>query len=145
PYFLPTEGLNNALITAALAGIEVHLIVPRRSDARLPQIAAFSYVEDLLEAGVHIYLYKEGFLHSKMMMIDGQVASIGSTNMDFRSLENNFEFNGIIYDEPTVQRLEAIFFEDLLQSEPLDLKRWRKRSRIKKFSESFIRLFAPLL
>ncbi|WP_373763748.1 cardiolipin synthase [Porphyromonas loveana] len=145
PYFLPTEGLNNALITAALAGIEVHLIVPRRSDARLPQIAALSYVEDLLEAGVHIYLYKEGFLHSKMMMIDGQVASIGSTNMDFRSLENNFEFNGIIYDEPTVQRLEAIFFEDLLQSEPLDLKRWRKRSRIKKFSESFIRLFAPLL
>lgn len=145
PYFLPTEGLNNALITAALAGIDVHLLVPKRSDARLPQVAAFSYVEDLLQAGVHVHLYTNGFLHSKLIMVDSQVASIGSTNMDFRSLENNFEFNGIIYDEPTVHRLEAIFFEDLLQSEPLDLKRWRKRSRIKKFSESFVRLFSPLL
>lgn len=145
PYFLPTEGLNNALITAALAGIDVHLLVPKRSDARLPQVAAFSYVEDLLQAGVHVHLYTNGFLHSKLIMVDSQVASIGSTNMDFRSLENNFEFNGIIYDEPTVRRLEAIFFEDLLQSEPLDLKRWRKRSRIKKFSESFVRLFSPLL
>lgn len=108
-------------------------------------MAAFSYVEDLLQAGVHVHLYTNGFLHSKLIMVDSQVASIGSTNMDFRSLENNFEFNGIIYDEPTVRRLEAIFFEDLLQSEPLDLKRWRKRSRIKNSANPLFAFFSPLL
>lgn len=145
PYFLPTEGLNNALITAALAGVEVYLLVPKNSDARLPQVAAFSYVEDLLRAGVHVHFYTAGFLHSKLMMIDGEIASIGSTNMDFRSLENNFELNGIIYDKTTVSQLEECFFEDLLQSEALDLKRWQKRSRFRKFRESFVRLFSPLL
>ncbi len=145
PYFLPTDGLNNALQTAALAGIDVRLILPKKSDAHLPQLAGLTYIEDLLDAGVKVYFYRKGFIHSKLMTVDGQVASIGSTNMDFRSLENNFEFNGLVYDTDLVQRLENIFLDDMVYCEEIDLDRWRMRPRLERFTQSVVRLFSPLL
>ena len=100
PYFLPTEIILFALQTAAHAGIDVRLIVPRRSDAKLAEWASRSYLLEAMDAGVKVYLYGAGFNHSKMMVSDDLVATVGSTNVDFRSFENNFEANAFFYDEP---------------------------------------------
>lgn len=145
PYFLPTETLNNAIIAAALAGINVHLLIPKKSDTKIAQIASLSYLEDLLEAGVKVSFYTGGFLHAKMVVVDDKVASVGSTNMDFRSLEHNFELNAMIYSQPMVEELRDCVNNLFETSERVALERWKKRSKLQKFVESCIRLFAPLL
>ena len=145
PYFLPTENLNNALITAALAGVKVELMIPDRTDSRLTTYAANSYLAQLLEAGVEVYRYQAGFLHSKLLLIDERIASIGSANMDFRSLEHNFEIAGILYDEGMTRRLRQIFEEDKRSCLRLETESWAQRGWRVRFAESFMRLFAPLL
>ena len=145
PYFLPTENLNNALITAALAGVKVELMIPDRTDSRLTTYAANSYLAQLLEAGVEVYRYQAGFLHSKLLLIDERIASIGSANMDFRSLEHNFEIAGILYDEGMTRRLRQIFEEDKRSCLRLEAESWAQRGWRVRFAESFMRLFAPLL
>lgn len=145
PYFLPTENLNNALITAALAGVRVELMLPEHTDSRLTTYAANSYLEQLLEAGVQVYRYQVGFLHSKLLIIDEQLASIGSANMDFRSLEHNFEIAGIVYDAGIAKRLYQLFEQDKSACSLLSLEEWTQRKRSVRFAESVMRLFAPLL
>ena len=145
PYFLPTENLNNAIITSALAGVEVELMLPERTDSRLTTFAANSYLSQLLEAGVKIYQYREGFLHSKLLMVDDRIASIGSANMDFRSLEHNFEISGFVYDPGITKRLTTLFDQDKSACHLLTQEEWEKRGRLVRFSESVMRLFAPLL
>ena len=145
PYFLPTENLNNALITAALAGVQVELMLPERTDSRLTTYAANSYLTLLLEAGVKIYRYTEGFLHSKLIMVDSSLASIGSANMDFRSLEHNFEISGFVYDSGITKRLIALFEADKKRCRLLTAEEWEKRSRQTRMAESVMRLFAPML
>ena len=103
PYFLPTEIILFALQTAAHAGIDVRLIVPRRSDAKLAEWASRSYLLEAMDAGVKVYLYGAGFNHSKMMVSDDLVATVGSTNVDFRSFENNFEANAFFYASSTMR------------------------------------------
>ena len=145
PYFLPTENLNNALITAALAGVQVELMLPERTDSRLTTYAANSYLTLLLEAGVKIYRYTEGFLHSKLIMVDSSLASIGSANMDFRSLEHNFEISGFVYDSGITKRLIALFEADKKRCRLLTAEEWEERSRQTRMAESVMRLFAPML
>lgn len=145
PYFLPTNTLLDAITLAALSGIEVRLIIPGKSDVQYVQTAALSYLSELLEAGVKVYFYKGGFLHSKFITIDGEIAFAGSANLDFRSLEHNFEIVSIFYDRKTTSKLEAIFEQDIALSEPVDPKRWEKRPRLQRFIESVMRLFSPLL
>lgn len=145
PYFLPTQTLNEALVMAALGGVEVNLLIPRRGDMTASHLATLSYLDELLEAGVHIFFYKVGFLHSKFLTIDGKVALVGSSNMDFRSFEHNFECACVIYEEAMTQQLEEIFAQDLTNSEPLDHDRWAKRKRWRRLCESVMRLFSPLL
>ncbi|KGN95004.1 cardiolipin synthase [Porphyromonas crevioricanis] len=145
PYFLPTDTLNNIVLMAALSGIEVRLMLPKRSDAVLAQYATRSYLSQLMQAGVRVFLYSKGFLHSKLLLVDGRVASVGSANMDFRSLEHNFELNVMIYDETTVERLRKTFEADMESCELLDRQQWAARGRFERFSESFVRLFSPLL
>lgn len=145
PYLLPTDPLKNALVTAALSGVKVEVILPKKGDARMAQIAGNSYIQELLEAGVRVYFYTEGFIHSKLIMVDGLVSSVGSSNMDFRSFEHNFEINTMIYDEGVTKRLEALFQKDLLSSKRIELEHWRKRNRLVRFVDSFARLFSPLL
>ena len=101
PYFLPTEPVMFAMRTAALAGVDVRLLIPRRSDAWLIQLASMSYVTETLEAGVKVRLYEKGFNHSKLLVADDQISTCGSTNIDFRSFENNFEANVFFYDRQT--------------------------------------------
>lgn len=145
PYFLPTEEVMTALQTIALAGVDVRLMLPKRADARIIHIGSLSYLDELMEAGVKVFFYKKGFLHSKMLVSDDELASVGSTNIDFRSFEHNFEANAFFYDKKTSQDLKEIFLNDLKSCTQLSLKIWRQRSWKNKVIESVVRLLAPLL
>lgn len=145
PYFMPNDSILMALKTSAMSGIDVRILIPKKSDSYMTYLGTLSYIEELLEAGVRIFFYKGGFNHSKIMMVDGIISSIGTANMDIRSFEQNFEVNALVYDETITLELRKRFLEDLDQSEELDLVSWQKRSKIHKFKESMARLFSPLL
>lgn len=145
PYFLPTEGILMGLKTAALSGTDVKIIVPGKSDAFITEASSHSYLREIMEAGVKVYFYQKGFLHSKLLVSDDSLTSIGSANMDFRSFEDNFEVTSFIYDSDTSKLARQIFLYDLSHSNELDLNRWKKRKLIKKIGESLARLFSPLL
>lgn len=146
PYFLPTEPVLFAMRTAALAGVDVRLLIPRRSDAWLIQLASMSYVTETLEAGVKVRLYEKGFNHSKLLVADDQISTCGSTNIDFRSFENNFEANVFFYDRQTALRIKDIYMRDedcsINFSEAREL---HHRPYIHRFVESLLRLLSPLL
>jgi len=145
PYFLPTEGLNQALQTVALGGVDVRLMLPERSDTRSANVASHSFLDDMVKAGVKVYFYKAGFLHSKLLVCDDELTSIGSANFDFRSFEHNFEINAFVYQQAFAKQMKKVFFEDMSHCEPLVPARWLKRSILKRLAESFMRLFSPLL
>ena len=146
PYFLPTEPVLFAMRTAALAGVDVRLMLPRHSDSRLLEISSMSYVAEIIEAGVKIKLYKAGFNHSKLLVADDSMCSCGSTNIDFRSFENNFEANVFIYDRSTSLRLKSIYLADEAQSVDFNsMESGSKRPFMHRAAESFVRLFSPLL
>lgn len=145
PYFLPTESVLVAMQTAALAGVDVRLMLPMRADNRVTHLGSCSYLADVLRAGVKVYFYKPGFLHSKLMVSDDEFSTVGSTNVDFRSFEHNFEVNAFIYDTETALQMREVFLQDQRASVQLSLKRWLKRPWYQKAAESVIRLMAPLL
>lgn len=145
PYFLPNDALYKAIIGATLSGIDVRLMIPLRGDSRSVRLASDSYIEALLNAGVRVYRYNRSFLHSKLMIIDDQLTVIGSANMDFRSMEHNFELTGCIYDQGVTEEMKNIFLQDLKHCTPVSIKSWRRRPFFVRLAESFMRLFAPLL
>ncbi len=109
PYFIPDQSYINALKMAANSGVEVNLMIPCKPDHPFVYWATFSNAADLLDSGVNIYTYQNGFIHSKILMIDDEISSIGSANMDFRSFELNFEVNAFIYDEDIAKQLRQAF------------------------------------
>ena len=113
PYFLPTDPVLFAMRTAAIAGVDVRLMVPRHSDAKLVEWASTSYIREAIEAGVKICFYEDAFNHSKLLICDDMLCSCGSTNVDFRSFENNFESNIFFYDHDLTMRLKQVFLDDL--------------------------------
>jgi len=145
PYFIPNESILTALQTAALSGVDVKILLPAKSDHKIVGLAAMSYFEELMETGVEIYLYQQGFLHSKILMIDGLISSVGSANMDQRSFKLNFEVNALIYSEETTKRLERDFRNDLERSEKMSLEAFKERPLTQRILESWTRLFSPLL
>lgn len=146
PYFLPTEPILFAMRTAALSGVDVRLMVPRHCDARLIEWASRSYFAKVLEAGVKICVYEAGFNHSKMLVSDDTISTCGSTNIDFRSFENNFESNVFFYDTQMAQRFKQIFLADACHCTIIDSSTSLPRqSLIRRIWESLMRLFAPLL
>ena len=146
PYFLPTTPVLYAIKCAAQSGVDVRLLVPMEGDARFTEWASRSYLREVAEAGVKVGLYKPGFLHSKLMVCDDGVASCGSTNIDFRSFENNFEANVFIFDPETARRLKATFLVDENESVPLTQQSERMNPKfLPHLGESFARLFSPLL
>jgi cardiolipin synthase len=145
PYFIPNEAILTALESAARAGIDVHIMVPRKGDSWAARYASRSYFQELLESGIRIHWYDKGMLHAKTMVVDDMFATIGTSNMDYRSFDINFEINALIYDEETALDLKAQFNRDLEYCTELDLDLWQKRSKSYKFKESFCRLWAPLL
>ncbi len=145
PYLMPPADIVTALKTSALGGIDVRIIVPGKSDAITPKWGTNSYIEELLEAGVKIYFYRAGFIHSKVIVVDGIFSSVGTANLDFRSLETNFEVNAMIYDEEIAGTLTTQFRNDQRDSEEIILEEWIKRPRMNKIKESFARILSPML
>ncbi len=145
PYFLPNESILTALRTAALSGVDVRLLLPKHSDSRLVRWSSFSYINQLLEAGVKVYLYERGFTHSKMMVVDDVFGSVGTANMDIRSFDQNFEVNALVYDYRLAVAMRNIFMNDISGLKPIDHKEWEGRPRWMVFRESVARVFSPLL
>jgi cardiolipin synthase len=146
PYFLPTEGLNQALQTIALGGVDVRLMLPERSDTQTANMASHSFLDDMIKAGVKVYFYKTGFLHSKLVVIDDELACIGSANFDFRSFEHNFEINAFVYQNAFATQMKDVFLNDMtLNCEQVNPSAWLHRPILRRLSESFMRLFSPLL
>lgn len=146
PYFIPTEPVMLALKNAALSGVDVRIIIPYHGDKGiLVPLASRSYVEEALVAGVKVYFYGGGYLHSKTLVSDGTVCTVGSTNLDVRSFEQDFEINAFIYDAAVSRKLRDAFLADMEISTRVTLEQWRKRSTWEKFKESFARLFSPIL
>lgn len=145
PYFLPNDSVLFALKTAALAGVDVRVLCPRYSDARFVEWASRSYLREVYEAGVKVSLYKPGFLHSKLMVCDDVITTSGSTNLDFRSFENNFEANIFFYDEGMAQRMKKVFLADEEQAVLLkDVPGRMNGGFFVRLWESITRMLSPL-
>ena len=145
PYFMPNDSILFALKTAALAGVDVRVLCPMYSDARFVEWASRSYLREVVEAGVQVSLYKAGFLHSKLMVCDDSITTCGSTNLDFRSFENNFEANIFFYDEGIALRMKKVFMNDLEQSVLLtEIPSRMHGSFLMRLWESVTRMLSPL-
>ena len=146
PYFLPTETFTSALRICALSGVDVKLMIPSKADAKVVEWASRSYVMQALEDGVDVRLYEDGFNHSKLLIADDTLCSCGSTNIDFRSFDNNFESNIFFYDHEVTKRMKQVFLDDLEHCVAVkDLKDIENRSFFSRLWESIVRLFSPLL
>ena len=145
PYFLPTEPVQTALKTAALAGVDVRIMLPEQADSKLTHLGSRSYVEDMLRAGVKVYFYTKGFLHAKTFVSDDQLSSVGTTNIDFRSFEHNFEVNAFIYGKESAVTLRKAFIKDQRDCQEVFYKNWVKRPLRVRVLESAVRVLSPLL
>jgi cardiolipin synthase len=146
PYFLPTEPILFAMRTAALAGVDVRLMVPRHVDSKLVEWASRSYLSEIVESGVQILLYEPCFNHSKLLVSDDSLATCGSTNIDFRSFENNFEANIFFYDRDVALRLKQVFLDDEAHCTRVgEQDAHSQRPFWQRLWESLVRLLAPLL
>ncbi len=145
PYFLPTESLLRVLQASALSHVDVRIMMPRRSDSAMLSYASASYISECLRAGIKIYFYEPGMLHSKTMIIDDEFVSIGSTNFDFRSFDCNFEANLFFYSREFNARMVDRFREDLKQCTRVIPAVWRKRKITSRVAESILRLLSPIL
>ena len=145
PYFIPSETILNAIKITALSDVTVSLMIPERSDTWLTNWGTMSYISELIDAGVKVYLFKRGFNHSKVLSIDGEYCIIGSANMDNRSLEHHFEVTSVIYDPECARTVEDRFRKDLSRCTLVTKAKWNKRPLRNKFYESVARLVSPLL
>jgi len=145
PYFIPDEDIKAALKVASLSGIDVRLLVPKKPDKKIVYYASHSYFPELLEAGVKIYEYEKGFMHSKIIIVDHELASIGTANMDMRSFHLNFEVNAFLYRTESIQTLTEEYIRDLKSSSEIKEEEFAKRPLFIKIIESTSRLLSPLL
>ncbi len=145
PYFIPGDSILDALQVAALSGVKVQLLVPGKCDSKLVNAASKAHYNDLLQAGVEIFLYQKGFVHAKTLVTDGKLSIVGTANMDNRSFKLNFEVNAIVYDIPFAEKMRAVFLDDLRDAQKLDAKTWYNRSFLQQLPEKLARLFSPSL
>lgn len=145
PYFVPDESVLDAIKIAAMSGVDVRLMIPCKPDHPFVYWATYSYVGDLLRAGVRCYTYNNGFLHAKGMTVDGLVSCYGTANMDIRSFKLNFEVNAVIYSVQTTAQLEKAFLEDLKYCSEITPYLYARRPFVIRIKEQFSRLFSQLL
>lgn len=145
PYIIPGESLMEALQVAALSGIDVRLLLSSNSDSFLVKWSVRAYFEDFLQAGVKIYLYPDGFLHSKLMLSDDELTTIGTANLDVRSFEQNYEVNVLAYDQTLTKQLKEDFLRDCQKSEQLDYQEYLKRPKTNRLREGLAKVFSPIL
>ncbi len=144
PYFIPGIAILEALKIAAMSGVNVSLLVPKKSDSILARLSMFSQFEQLLAVGVAIYL-RPNFSHAKVIVIDDHIASVGSGNFDYRSFEHNFEANALLYDQKLAKEIVTQFKEHCVDKVRLDYETFKNRGRLQKFLEGLARFFSPLL
>jgi cardiolipin synthase len=145
PYFVPDEAVSTALLTAAERGVKVTVIMPQRNDSRLVHYTCRSYFDDMLGAGIRIFGFKGGLLHTKSVVVDRQVALFGSVNLDVRSFWLDFEITLAVYDPEFAERLIALQDKYIEDSKPVDWQTWQQRSGKERFIENLARLASPLL
>ena len=145
PYFIPDDAILAALKMAASSGVDVRLMIPCKPDHPFVYWATCSYAGELLDYGVKVYIYENGFLHSKGVMVDGRVSCYGTANMDIRSFDLNFEVNATIYDEQVTGRLEQAFMDDLPHCRELTKQAYGQRGLWMRVKEQTSRLLSPLL
>lgn len=145
PYFIPDESLRDAIRIAALSGVKVKIMIPNKPDHPFVYWATLSYVGDMLQAGAEVFIYQNGFLHSKTIVVDGKIASVGTANIDVRSFRLNFEVNAFLYDRSLAARLVEAFHEDVANSTQMTRKLYNKRSFGIRIKESVSRLLSPIL
>lgn len=145
PYFIPDPSIAVSLRTAARSGVDVRLIIPDVGDSKIILLATLSYVQDMLDAGVRIYRYQKGFIHAKVLLIDEMLASVGTANMDMRSLYSNYELNALLFEESSIRILLEDFMNDLQHSYELQSKTFAKRPWTQKTGEALMHMLSPLL
>ncbi len=145
PYFIPDPSFLDACKIALLAGVDIRIMIPNKDDKLLVYWATRSYVGELLAYGARILLYEKGFLHAKAIVVDQEIASVGSANIDVRSFKLNFEMNTIIYDKEVSNELYHLFMKDSQVSSELTINKFRERSFPNKCMEAISRLFSPIL
>ncbi len=145
PYVIPGYAIMTALETAALSGIDVRLLVSENNDSKLVNWSVRSYFESLLKSGVKIHLFPEGFLHSKIMISDDVIASVGTANIDVRSFEQNYEVNAVVYDSEFTKDLKMDFLRDSAKSPLLTYEMHQERPWSDRLKEGFAKVFSPVL
>ena len=145
PYFTPVGSVKRALKRALKRGVEVEIMIPGKSDIPFTPDAAFYIANKLRKQGAEIYIYNGGFHHSKIMMVDSLFCTVGSTNLNSRSLRYDYEVNAFIFDLPTTHELSVLFENDKLDSTLLTREVYKKRSAWRRFVGWFAHLLTPFL
>lgn len=145
PYFVPDPAIISALQLAALRGVDVRILVPRKPDHLLVYWASFSYYPEILPLGISIYRYTSGFMHQKVMLVDDAVASVGTANLDNRSFRLNFEMSLLFHSRQFGEEVEKMLLDDFSQSRRVSIQDYEKRSIFFKLAVHFSRLMSPLL
>jgi len=145
PYFIPDASMLDMLQIAAASGVEVNIMIPDKPDHPFVYWATMYHVGEMLNSGANVYLYRNGFLHAKTIVVDGEIASVGTANMDNRSFRLNFEVNAFLYDRAIAGQLLKTFRTDVNVSERLTWEKYQGRSLWIRFKESVCRLLSPIL
>lgn len=145
PYLVPDDALILALRGVAARGVKILLIVPEKIDSFFTRHASESYYEELIEAGMEIYLFNGGFLHTKSISVDEALSMFGTVNLDMRSLWVNYEVSLFVYDKSFTQHLKLLQQQYIDQSTLLDPEKWKKRSYVRQIMQNGLRLAGPLL
>jgi cardiolipin synthase len=145
PYFIPDTSFLDALKIACSSGVEVKIMIPNKHDHMFVYCATLSYIGELLMAGAKVFIYNGGFIHSKTIVVDKEISSVGTANLDVRSFKLNFEVNAFLYDEGIAQTLTTQFYEDIKVSKELTLEQYLERPLWSQIKESISRLLSPIL
>lgn len=145
PYFIPDASILDAIRIASLSGVDVRIMIPNKPDHPFVYWATYNYIGEMLKSGIKAYIYDNGFIHSKSIVVDNKISSVGSANIDVRSFRLNFEANAFIYNKEIAAKLTKDFYEDMKLSWELTLKKYQQRSLWIRFKESISRLLSPIL
>jgi Phosphatidylserine/phosphatidylglycerophosphate/cardiolipin synthases and related enzymes len=145
PYLIPDDSVMDAIRIAVMAGVDVRIMIPQMPDHPFVYRATQYYAHELAKDGVKIYYYENGFIHSKTMVVDDRLASVGSANMDYRSFKLNFEVNAFLYDEKLAVQLAELFEKDQRLSRLMTAEAFDNQSLYLRFKQSFCRLLSPIL
>jgi cardiolipin synthase len=145
PYFVPDEAILYGLELAAVRGVDVRILIPAQPDHLMVYLAAFSYLEEMGAAGVQVYRFKDGFLHQKVLLVDDDIVSVGTANLDNRSLRLNFEISVLVVDRVFAGKVADMLENDFAHSALESVDAFRKRDPLFRFGVRLCRLFAPIL